>query len=149
MTAITFSGLPMTNRSELMLPGFFSNGQAHGPDLYLGYLQRCRNSWDSWLSSPSRFCPCSPVNSPIILHIILWTWGPRSMFNAVCFIFLPHFLVSEFMMTFSTVHKIFINVITNNFHRSSKLILLLLSAVLPSVDAVLGREMRRVSVGSW
>lgn len=28
------------------------------------------------------------------------------------------------MMTFSTFHKIFINVITNNFHRSSKLILL-------------------------
>lgn len=27
-------------------------------------------------------------------------------------------------MTFSTFHKIFINVITNNFHRSSKLILL-------------------------
>lgn len=27
-------------------------------------------------------------------------------------------------MTFSTLHKIFINVIINNFHRSSKLILL-------------------------
>lgn len=34
------------------------------------------------------------------------------------------------MMTFSTFHKVFINVITNIFHRSFKLILL--SAVIPS-----------------
>lgn len=88
-------------------------------------LQRGRNIQADWLSAFFFLsCLLFPVNSAITLDTTFLTWRPCSMFNAVCFIFLPHFLIQKFMMTFSTFHKIFINVITNNFHRSSKLILL-------------------------
>lgn len=41
-------------------------------------------------------------------------------------------------MTFSTFYKIFINVITNNIHRSPKLILLSgFLSVLPSIDPLI------------
>lgn len=54
------------------------------------------------------------------------------------------------MMTFSTYHKIFINVITNNIHRSPKLIRL--SAFYlrrPAADPLVWRQRRARPAGRW
>lgn len=75
-----------------------------------------------------------PQSHTPVLDTYLWTYRPRSMFNAVCFKFLPYFSILKFMMTFSTCHKIFINVITNDFNRSPKLIFLPPFTMLPTTN---------------
>ncbi len=89
--------------------------------------------WQSAVSFLLSFSFSFPFPMPHISRspgTLSLTWMSCSKFNAVCFIFLTHFPIWKCMMTFSRFHKVFINVITNIFHRSFKLILL--SGVIPS-----------------